>query len=63
MKELLIGLLVGFTLGVCSYLLVDGALNNVARAATAQQQREVKTQIRLMNKLCPKMLEKLEIQP
>lgn len=60
MKDLVIGVLLGFSAGVVSYFLVDGTLNKAARAASVQQQRELQTQLDMLQKMCPEVLQKVQ---
>jgi hypothetical protein len=60
MKDIIIGLLLGFTVGVTSYYLVDGIQNKAARAAAAQQQSQVQGQLGMLQQMCPEVLKKVE---
>lgn len=56
----MIGILLGFTVGVTSYYLVDGVLNKAARASASQQQSQVQAQVNVLRQMCPEVLKAAE---
>lgn len=62
MKDLVVGLLLGFSVGAISYFLVDGVLNKAAREASANQQEQTQVQLRVLQQMCPEVLQKAGVQ-
>lgn len=62
MKDLIIGLVLGFVFGVVIYFLGDGQINMSARASAVAQQAKTQTQLDMLAKLCPDVLKKVQTE-
>lgn len=62
MKDLTIGLLLGFVVGVTCYYLGDGALNRNARADAVANQKNQQAQLEVLKSLCPDVLKNAQAQ-